>query len=294
MLHEIFPTTNAARCAEVANIINLYSDKFEINTVLKMSHFLGQIGAETGGLIDLSEDLGYTPRGIVKTFGYSKYADLFEGYNSDPTVCIGVTYNPDGSTSGTGKPGNIVPNFPYSIHDDIIVAYANPTLGVTHDNITELVTRNYNNGLIKVKSEYFGSNSLHFNVTYACRMGNRNIASGDGTSFNGKGFIHLTGKAQFSAISASWNADPDNNNNHKRFDLPEREGGHIEELVNDSDVAIKASMYYWQNQNLNNIVTDTSSPNINQVGAIVNGANPPNGAADRITYTQRAFEILNQ
>ncbi|MDI9881035.1 hypothetical protein [Flectobacillus longus] len=49
-LHEIFSSTPQERCDEVASIINKYSDKFEINTPLRMAHFLGQIGTETVGL----------------------------------------------------------------------------------------------------------------------------------------------------------------------------------------------------------------------------------------------------
>ncbi|MDI9873192.1 hypothetical protein [Flectobacillus rivi] len=38
-LHEIFSSTPQERCDEVASIINKYSDKFEINTPLRMAHF---------------------------------------------------------------------------------------------------------------------------------------------------------------------------------------------------------------------------------------------------------------
>jgi len=37
------------KCTEIANLINKYSDQFEITDALKMSHFIGQIGAESNG-----------------------------------------------------------------------------------------------------------------------------------------------------------------------------------------------------------------------------------------------------
>ncbi|MDI9881125.1 hypothetical protein [Flectobacillus longus] len=46
-LHEIFSGTSQERCDEVAGIINKYSDEYGIDNAEKMSHFIGQIGAET-------------------------------------------------------------------------------------------------------------------------------------------------------------------------------------------------------------------------------------------------------
>ena len=57
-LKEIFPSTDQSRCDEVAEIINKYSDKFEINTPLRMAHFLGQIGWESAQLKAMGEKSG--------------------------------------------------------------------------------------------------------------------------------------------------------------------------------------------------------------------------------------------
>lgn len=57
-LKEIFPTTKQDRCDEVAELINKYSDKFEINTPLRMAHFLGQIGWESTQLKAMGEKSG--------------------------------------------------------------------------------------------------------------------------------------------------------------------------------------------------------------------------------------------
>ncbi|WP_044171410.1 glycoside hydrolase family 19 protein [Flectobacillus major] len=57
-LHNIFQGTDLSRCTEVANIINKYSDKFELNTPLRMAHFLGQIGWESNQLKAMGEGNG--------------------------------------------------------------------------------------------------------------------------------------------------------------------------------------------------------------------------------------------
>ncbi|TAF62971.1 MAG: hypothetical protein EAZ55_14865 [Cytophagales bacterium] len=89
-LKEIFSGTDQSRCDEVAELINKYSDKFEINTPLRMSHFLGQIGVETGGLLELEEKTCYQSKARIKeVFGKVKYCDLFKGYEADLTQCDG-------------------------------------------------------------------------------------------------------------------------------------------------------------------------------------------------------------
>ena len=62
-LHDIFGGTNTSRCEEVAKLINKYSTEYGIDNAEKMSHFVGQIGAETL-LNNLDED-SYTKNGIL-------------------------------------------------------------------------------------------------------------------------------------------------------------------------------------------------------------------------------------
>ncbi|MFC0186144.1 hypothetical protein ACFFJX_28420 [Pseudarcicella hirudinis] len=53
----------------MAALLNKYSDKFEINTPLRMAHFLGQIGVETGGLKHTKEIPCYKEKAIRGNFG---------------------------------------------------------------------------------------------------------------------------------------------------------------------------------------------------------------------------------
>lgn len=43
--------------------------KYAINTPKRVAHFLAQLHEETGGFLRLSENLNYTPEGLIKTFG---------------------------------------------------------------------------------------------------------------------------------------------------------------------------------------------------------------------------------
>jgi predicted chitinase len=252
-LREIFCTNvdkckspSLDRCNEIANVINKYSDKFEINTALKLSYFLGQIGTETQRLNKLQETTCYKSKDRIKEiFGKIYYCDLFEGYEASWDEC------------GEGHPKQCTPKLA-KITSDLVV-----------------------------KDKYVCS-PLLIDYTYSCRMGNGTPASGDGSKFLGKGFIHLTGKGQFENISNLWNADPDNVNNKKDF-----AGKDINEITDNIDVAMRASMYYWKDNELNTLVKpDMKDSQIDKVGAIVNGTNPPNSPDDRRKFTKKAYSIL--
>ncbi|GAL86189.1 hypothetical protein CHU_3448 [Sporocytophaga myxococcoides] len=299
-LKEIFKDekTDDERLEEVVVAINKYSNKFNLDTKIEMCHFIGQIGAETGGLQKLDESVSYTPKRVVEVFGLKKYAHLFQGYNSDGT-CTGVTYLQDGLTNGNGKAANISPVFPYSTKENIIAAYASPTVPEMKDGKINNVNSNYNSGIIRVKNDYHGSDAKLFNVTYACRLGNRGVNSEDGMKFKGKGFVHLTGRYNYKLISDTWNADPENALNKKSFHISSSDGGNLEELESNVDVAIKASLYYWELNNVNDWTgASISDEKIRQVSSLVNTGNTTtawndiNGIATRKKFTDKANQIF--
>ncbi|NBB31869.1 hypothetical protein [Cellulophaga sp. BC115SP] len=254
-LHEIFSGTSQERCDEVASIINKYSDKFEINTPLRMAHFLGQIGTETVGLKKLQESTCYSSKDRIKeVFGKIKYCDLFEGYESDLTEC----------------------------DSDETPKACNPALKkITSDLV--------------VKDKYVCSSNL-FDYTYSYRMGNGPASTKDGSTFLGKGFVHLTGKGQYQTITSLWNSDSENANNKMEFD-----GRDIDLLTTNLDVAMKASMYFWRNSKkviINNVkkIGDGNSfaDSDDQIylNQFVNGGQ--NGAESRQGIKEQALLILNK
>jgi hypothetical protein len=67
----------------------------------------------------------------------------------------------------------------------------------------------------------------------------------------------------------------------------------INEITDNIDVAMRASMYYWKDNELNTLVKpDMKDSQIDKVGAIVNGTNPPNSPDDRRKFTKKAYSIL--
>ncbi|MCE2995246.1 MAG: hypothetical protein LW863_06600, partial [Flammeovirgaceae bacterium] len=307
LLKAIFPTTDDKRIAEVVKTINEYSAAYDISTPERMAHFIGQIGAETGGLKDLKESHLYTPRTILKIFPFVKYGHLFEivGLDSNSYVYNYSSINYDENKCDGKKidRGNAV--FPLKNDSEIINAYAatkSDTLeiliggkkskiliykkrtDVTTENIEQQVKdAEYNNGILKVKPKYIRSSVL-FDVTYACRMGNGAVTSKDGSTYLGKGFIHITGKDGYQEVSEEWN---------KLYpkDKKEFHGKDINLLETNVEIAIKASMVYWRIRGLNTKADQgTSETIVEEIGRIVNGGD--NGMDKRKKHTKLAAKTL--
>jgi putative chitinase len=108
--------------------------KFNINTPLRLAHFLAQCGHESGGFKVVNENLNYGAKGLRGIFG--KY------FPTDEKALLFER-----------KPEKIA------------------------------------------------------NVVYASRMGNGDEASGEGYKFRGRGYIQLTGKANYTEFGKSINED---------------------------------------------------------------------------------------
>jgi predicted chitinase len=119
-------------------------------------------------------------------------------------------------------------------------------------------------------------------------MGNGAKSTKDGSTYLGKGFIHLTGKKQYKTLSDEWNKLYPN-------DKKEFHGVDINLLETDVDVAMKASMIYWEMKKLNNLADKGLEQNsVDAVGQIVNGSgkNLPNGYEQRRSYTENVSKQL--
>lgn len=108
--------------------------KFEINTPLRLAHFLAQCGHESGGFRAVRENLNYGAKGLL---------GLFKKY------------------------------------------FPNEAKAKLYERKPEKIA----------------------NLIYGGRMGNGDEASGDGYKFCGRGYIQLTGKANYTAFGKSINVD---------------------------------------------------------------------------------------
>jgi predicted chitinase len=279
-LQAVFPHTPAERIKEVVDAANKYSGEFEISTPERMAHFIGQIGAESKGLTDLKEIYSYTAQNVYdiflkkalradsrsstgKTF---KYCDLVEGFSCSNFVSC---------------PSN------YSGHDNcnsaIVVVYTkvNGNDECTWDYVTFTTADNAKRAY-SIKTSYIGVSDL-FDYTYGCRMGNGAKSTKDGSTYLGKGFIHLTGKSNYETISNEWNKlYPD--------DKKEFHGKDIDLLETDVEVAMKVAMIYWKTHTYKNKSANeyVDKNNIESLTRLINGGT--NGKTEREKYTKSLLE----
>jgi putative chitinase len=109
------------------------------------------------------------------------------------------------------------------------------------------------------------------NLVYANRIGNGPVESGDGWRFRGRGFIQLTGRANYSSFDK---VVPEN-----IIDNPD--------LV-ASRYPLLSAAWFWHSRNLNKIADlGPSEDIIIRITKIVNGGT--NGLSDRIKYFNKYY-----
>lgn len=123
------PNADRSRVTEFVAVFNEYAERFGINTLARVTHFVCQVSHESGGFKYVEENLNYSSDALLRTF--PKY------------------FNAANVSQYARQPEKIA------------------------------------------------------NRVYANRMGNGDEASGDGWKYRGRGFIQLTGKAQFAAYQNS-------------------------------------------------------------------------------------------
>ena len=175
--------------------------KFQINTPLRLAHFLAQCGHESGGFKATQENLNYSAKGLNGIF--KKYF---------PTEAAATPY--------ARQPQKIA------------------------------------------------------NKVYANRMSNGDEASGDGYKFRGRGYIQLTGKANYTlfgkAIGEDITANPD---------------------VVSGKYALLSAAWFWSNNGLNKLADGGSTDAVvTTITKRVNGGTI--GLADRIKHFKEYFHLL--
>lgn len=271
-LEDIFPNTDKERIKEVVDIINKYSNDYGLTTKTRMAHFLGQIGTETAGLEKLKESSNYSTKNVFSIFlkvkrtkenstdKTHKYCDLIEGYD-----CSELSSCP----SGYGGPKRC------STEPD----YEFPTKNGDPDYDKWVEDGN------SVKTSYVNSSSL-FDYVYCCRMSNGAKSTEDGSTYLGKGFIHMTGKDKYKRVSEAWNKKYPN-------DKKEFHGDDIDELENNVEIAMEASLVLWEEDDMNDLADGgTGLSTIKSVTKAVNGGY--NGLDHRKKYTEKAVEVFDK
>lgn len=80
--------------------IQSVTDKFKIDSILRLSHFLSQCAHESGGFKYTTENLNYSAKGLITTFPkYFKQPGLAEAYQRKPEKIASRVY---GNRMGNG------------------------------------------------------------------------------------------------------------------------------------------------------------------------------------------------
>lgn len=184
-------------------------NKFNVNTPLRLAHFMGQISAESG-LKPIEENLRYSRKRIL---------EVFKKYFPNPGDAVFAEYNP----------------------------------------------------------QYLA------NRVYSNRMGNGDANSGDGYRFRGRGFIQLTGRNNYTALTKWAQNNGINVDYVKNPDL----------LLTEADAVISA-LYFWESNNIN---AYADKDNVISVSRIINIGNVnstlmPHGLSDRKRETEKFKKLF--
>ncbi|MFD2240360.1 glycoside hydrolase family 19 protein, partial [Flectobacillus roseus] len=218
-LHEIFSSTPQERCDEVASIINKYSDKFEINTPLRMAHFLGQIGVESANLNAMGTKSGENP--CYKKTNNAWTYDSAPGQGwiakkrwSEPPIMEGCD----------------------DFTEDLKGKRKHPNWNSIDDVPKKFVCSTENPSSI--------SGKVLFSYVYRCEGGNGDEASGDGFRYRGHGILQLTWKKQYIAFNEWLKKQGFLDDYKKVLSSPD-------EAFIDRDIDILSAMWYWDKEKCN-------------------------------------------
>jgi putative chitinase len=176
--------------------------KFQINTPLRLAHFLAQCGHESGGFKVTQENLNYSAKGLMGIF--KKYF---------PTQALAESYQ--------RQPQKIA------------------------------------------------------NRVYASRMDNGTEASGDGYKFRGRGYIQLTGRANYTLFGKAINEDIANN--------PD---------VVSGKYALLSAAWFWSKNGLNKLADGgATDATVTSITKRVNGGTI--GLPDRIKHFKEYYHLLS-
>lgn len=115
---------------------------------------------------------------------------------------------------------------------------------------------------------YAGKPQAIANRIYANRMGNGDEASGDGYKYRGRGFIQLTGKSNYAALSKATGIDFVKN----------------PDLLQEEANAVVAALWYWKVNGLNQLA---AKDDLDAISDKINIGHDTVKMGDAIGYTDR-------
>lgn len=114
---------------------------------------------------------------------------------------------------------------------------------------------------------FYYTRELASGEAYEGRADLGNTQAGDGKRFRGRGFIQITGRANYRAVSDALGADFVAN----------------PEWLEETDAAARSAAWFWQSRNLNELA---DKGDFKAITKRINGG--LNGYSDRLTYWERA------
>ncbi|MDE1465442.1 LysM peptidoglycan-binding domain-containing protein [Spartinivicinus poritis] len=92
-LQQILPRTKEETLSHYFSAINRCLHKYQINTSLRIAHFIAQIAHESGGLRYVSENLNYSKEALIQVFGkYFPNDNLASQYARNPEKIANRVY----------------------------------------------------------------------------------------------------------------------------------------------------------------------------------------------------------
>lgn len=125
---------------------------------------------------------------------------------------------------------------------------------------------------VELAEKYARKPEMIANRVYANRMGNGDEQSGDGWRYCGRGFIQLTGKANYYELAG---------------DLGDRQYCTHPELLEQLPHALVGALWFWDKHKLNDYADDGDLKGMTK---IINGGY--NGLADRLELYERLMVAL--
>lgn len=122
------------------------------------------------------------------------------------------------------------------------------------------------------------------NKVYGGRMGNGNEASGDGYRFRGRGYIQLTGRNNYTALTKWAKANGINVDYVANPDL----------LLNEADALISA-LYFWDSNNINYYADRDDALSVSRIINVGNAKSKviPHGMESRKSATEKFKKLFS-